>query len=1025
MLYKKNNTKELDFELFKNPTSEYRGTPFWSWNCKLDKETLLEQIGYLKEMGFGGFHMHSRSGMATEYLSEDFFDLVKTCVDKAKSEDMLAWLYDEDRWSSGSAGGYVTKIKKFRKRFLLFTPEKQEDVLEKEQAIELGKTYLFACYDIELDDNGKLVKSRVIDETEIANGAKWYAYVCCDRESGWTNNQTYVDTLSKEAIDKFIQITHEAYKKHVGDEFGKTIPAIFTDEPNCDSFSPFKFAKSNKPATIAWTADMDSVYEDRYGIRLKENLPEIFWDSASGKPSRVRYLFFDCMNELFSSAFMDNCANWCEENNIHLTGHVLLEETLDGQARCMGEAMRCYRSMGIPGIDMLSNKVELTTAKQTQSMVHQCGREAMMSELYGVTNWDFDFRGHKFQGDWQAAFGVTVRVPHLSWVSMKGSAKRDYPASINYQSPWFKEYPYIEDHFARLNTVMSRGKPAASVGVIHPIESYWLNAGPADANSDKLKMLDEDFETLTSKLAFGLIDFDFIAESMLPSMSNGAGKVLNVGEMNYSTVIVPGCDTIRRTTFELLKKFRENGGNLIFCGGCPKCIDAIETNEVKELYDISKKTELSTLVSILESEQFINIKRPDGTSTDNLIHSVRNDNGVLWVFAAHAKKVGCIAVPTREDLKIIIKGEFIPSIYDTVNGEIIEPDYQYENGNTVITRTIYDSDSLLIRLEKGCGSGKESIPDKKKVIGKFDFKDAVGFSREEVNVYMLDIAEYKLDDGEFNPPEEILRLDLKCREKLGFPKADGCDIQPWAIPEETISHYVTLKYDIDSEFDTDEVWLGAEEAESVELNGEKQDLTPCGYFVDKSIKKIKLTGIKKGRNTLVIKTPIGKRLSVECYYLLGNFNVSVAGSYKKILPAEDKIHFGNMAAQGLPFYGGNVTYKTEINVPDDCSLDIFSGRYNGALVKVKFDGKDLGRIVYPPYMLTVENVAKGTHTIEFTVFGTRVNTFASMHNYNESALKASWYGPDYWYYADGNGWSYEYVLKETGMLSSPRIIFKK
>ena len=224
MLYKKNNTKELDFELFKNPTSEYRGTPFWSWNCKLDKETLLEQIGYLKEMGFGGFHMHSRSGMATEYLSEDFFDLVKTCVDKAKSEDMLAWLYDEDRWSSGSAGGYVTKIKKFRKRFLLFTPEKQEGVLEKEQAIELGKTYLFACYDIELNDNGKLVKSRVIDEAEIANGAKWYAYVCCDRESGWTNNQTYVDTLSKEAIDKFIQITHEAYKKHVGDEFGKTIP---------------------------------------------------------------------------------------------------------------------------------------------------------------------------------------------------------------------------------------------------------------------------------------------------------------------------------------------------------------------------------------------------------------------------------------------------------------------------------------------------------------------------------------------------------------------------------------------------------------------------------------------------------------------------------------------------------------------------------------------------------------------------------------------------------------------------------
>lgn len=68
MLYPKNTEKELSRDLFKNPTSEYRGTPFWSWNCKLDSETLETQIEYLKEMGLGGFHMHSRTGMATEYL---------------------------------------------------------------------------------------------------------------------------------------------------------------------------------------------------------------------------------------------------------------------------------------------------------------------------------------------------------------------------------------------------------------------------------------------------------------------------------------------------------------------------------------------------------------------------------------------------------------------------------------------------------------------------------------------------------------------------------------------------------------------------------------------------------------------------------------------------------------------------------------------------------------------------------------------------------------------------------------------
>ena len=41
MLYKKNNTEKLDMELFKNPTAEYRGTPFWAWNCKLDKDMLM------------------------------------------------------------------------------------------------------------------------------------------------------------------------------------------------------------------------------------------------------------------------------------------------------------------------------------------------------------------------------------------------------------------------------------------------------------------------------------------------------------------------------------------------------------------------------------------------------------------------------------------------------------------------------------------------------------------------------------------------------------------------------------------------------------------------------------------------------------------------------------------------------------------------------------------------------------------------------------------------------------------------
>lgn len=96
---------------------------------------------------------------------------------------------------------------------------------------------------------------------------------------------------------------------------------------------------------------------------------------------------------------------------------MMAEDTLSSQTKSLGEAMRSYRAFQLPGIDMLLGWHMYTTAKQCQSAVHQYGREGMMSELYGVTDWDFDFRGHKHHGDWQAALGETLRVHSVSLMS--------------------------------------------------------------------------------------------------------------------------------------------------------------------------------------------------------------------------------------------------------------------------------------------------------------------------------------------------------------------------------------------------------------------------------------------------------------------------------------------------------------------------------------------------------------------------------------------------------------------------------
>ena len=103
----------------KNPPNAYRGKPFWSWNGELEESELLRQIDCMHDMGFGGFFMHSRTGLITEYLGDEWFRLVRVCAEYAYNKyGMEAWLYDEDRWPSGTCGGMVTKDRKNRLRFL-------------------------------------------------------------------------------------------------------------------------------------------------------------------------------------------------------------------------------------------------------------------------------------------------------------------------------------------------------------------------------------------------------------------------------------------------------------------------------------------------------------------------------------------------------------------------------------------------------------------------------------------------------------------------------------------------------------------------------------------------------------------------------------------------------------------------------------------------------------------------------------------------------------------------------------------
>ena len=91
------NMKKNICERLQNPELKYRAKPFWAWNGKLEEEELHFQIDAMKEMGFGGFFMHSRTGLETEYMGEEWFRLIRSCAEYGAKTGMEAWLYDEDR----------------------------------------------------------------------------------------------------------------------------------------------------------------------------------------------------------------------------------------------------------------------------------------------------------------------------------------------------------------------------------------------------------------------------------------------------------------------------------------------------------------------------------------------------------------------------------------------------------------------------------------------------------------------------------------------------------------------------------------------------------------------------------------------------------------------------------------------------------------------------------------------------------------------------------------------------------------
>jgi len=1010
---------------FRNPGMEWRGKPFWSWNGKLEKTELLRQIDVMKEMGMGGFFMHSRTGLETEYLGEKWFELINACADYAESIGMEAWLYDEDRWPSGLAGGIVSQHPEFRQKAIL---------LEVDPAVE-GKNVVaeFTC-----DLDGVVC-------TNLGSGSTRLRFSITEQgKSGFYNGYTYIDTLNRDATEAFLKSTHERYAEKCGNRLGKSIKGVFTDEPNRGSLlDAFGMCRPDGDHCVPYTQKLFEEFEARFGYDLKPKLPELFLQVDGERISPVKWHFTELLQQLFLKNYAIPCNTWCDDHNIVLTGHILHEDSLTAQTAMSGSVMRYYEHMASPGVDCLgSQNRNYWVVKQLASTARQTGKTQLLSELYGVTGWEFDFSGHKRLGDWQALLGINLRCHHLSWYTMRGEAKRDYPASILHQSPWYREYKHVEDYFSRFGLMMAQGDPICDLLVINPVESVWAQVHLGWSNHlqtrvEPVQKLEEQYAQLFTWLLESQIDFDYGDEAMLADLASvesssakateDKGGTLKVGCATYKTVLISGMETIRSSTLTLLNQFVEAGGRVVVAGNGPDYVDcerpsfasrACETaggnaSEGKSTSDTQHPASKFATIPFLKEAILPVVPHPEAVveAPDIFGQLRKTDEGFIFAALNVNPDERCEAVEVRIHTDLPI------AELDCETGAITAVETESRDGWQVFYTSFPKGGQKLwvaANTQHSTSNIHHSTPNiqhSTSVDGPFEY------SLSEPNVCVLDFAESKIDGDLWQAANEVLKIDQQVRDKYGITRRGGDMLQPWFVAQHPVKTLcdVELRFGFDIAEMPSWIDLVIEEPENfdVEVNASplsfeqsERPVTPEhlseGGWIDIAFHRVRIPRkmLRNGMNEVILKTVYKENSNIEAIYLLGEFGVELDGITRRIVPMAEKLKVGDLCKQGFPFYSGAVTY--EVQLPMGASR-LCLPAIGGACAKV--DGQILG---WDPFEADVSGDAAKVEVVL-----TRRNTFGPLHNADRNR---SGIGPMH-FTTEGEAWSNECVFVPTGILA--------
>jgi len=496
-----------------------------------DDKVMLADMQACKDLGLGGIVCNVAF---KDYMkSEANFKVLADGVEACAKLGLVVWLYDEQGYPSGGAGGLV---------------------LAKDPAVE--------AVELAYDAGAK--------EPFIVRPAYEFTHA----SNNYHAARRYVNLLDDRATKLFIAQTHEVYWKRLQPYFGKTIQATFTDEPSLIAVNLGQIPESARkkvpvvdpidpkakalPA-VPWGYDLADQYRKRYGEDLLAARQSLFTGDAEAD-RKVRRQFYALVADLVADRYFGAIQQWCHAHQVASSGHTLWEEALIHHPTLEGSALKVLSRMDIPGLDMLTSNPEaalwdgwVTVALPASAAILTGGRR-VMTEIS-------DF-GEKMGGQgpaglpemqaaaaWQAAWGVTDFTLYYSPADRPAEKTRAYGDTVG-----------------RLNAILKPAALAPEALLYYPAYDLWPEYRPTaeplkiESQSPRAQKIVGSFRRLGGTLArcqvpFALIDPEFLAAARV-----AADGTLTIKDHAFRAVLLPDGVEPPASAAKVLDAFRAKGG---------------------------------------------------------------------------------------------------------------------------------------------------------------------------------------------------------------------------------------------------------------------------------------------------------------------------------------------------------------------------------------------------------------------------------------------------------------------------------